>query len=91
VVDRLEFRVNKLARMSGHYRELAAALFPENVSAEIEAVADAFDDELLRMDRECVGQRACPCEFSGACVALADVGSDLDAPTRPAQGQRRGN
>jgi hypothetical protein len=84
MVDRLEFRICKLARMSGHYRELAAALFPENVSAEIEAVADAFDDELLRIDRECVGQRACPCEFSGACVALVDGGAVRDAPNEAA-------
>ena len=79
MVDRLEFRVNKLARMSGHYRELAAALFPENVSAEIEAVADAFDHEVLRIDRECVGRRACPCEFSDACVALVDDGTVREA------------
>ena len=75
VVDRLEFRVSKLARISGHYRELAANLYPESVSAEIEAVADAFDDELARIGRECVGRRTCPCEFAGSCIALVDDGT----------------
>ncbi len=69
MVDVLEFRINKLARMSDHYRHLAAALIAEKVSAEIAAVADAFDDEVVRMNRECAGRRVCPCQFRGSCVA----------------------
>ena len=68
--DSLEFRVDKLTTMSGHYRELAVSLFPEMVSGEIAAVADAFDDEVMRMMRECLGRRACPCEMGDSCTAL---------------------
>ncbi len=70
MVDLLEFRVAKLTTMSGHYRELAVSLFPEMVSGEISAVADAFDDEVMRMMRECLGRRACPCEMGNSCTAL---------------------
>ncbi len=60
MVDLLELRVGKLTTMSGHFRELAVGLLPETVSGEIAAVADAFDDEVMRMMRECLGRRACP-------------------------------
>jgi len=96
MVDRLEFRVSQLTRMSGHYRELAAGLFPENVSTEIEAIANAFDDEAARIGRECVGRRVCPCEFSSSCAALVEDGSDLEAlnvneERRPAQSHKHSN
>ncbi|MGO9773796.1 MAG: hypothetical protein ACLPSW_30465 [Roseiarcus sp.] len=70
MVDVLEFRIGKLARISDHYRKLGAALAPETVSAEIAAVADAFDNEVTRISRECVGRRACPCEFAHSCIAV---------------------
>lgn len=68
MIDLLEFRVNKLTRMSDHFRKLAADLAPEKVSAEIDAVADTFDDEVVRISRECVGRRACPCPFAPSCI-----------------------
>lgn len=70
MVDLLEFHVRKLADMSEHCRRLAAELFPENVSAEIASVADQFDDEVGRLNRDCIGRRTCPCEFNATCVAL---------------------
>jgi hypothetical protein len=73
MVDVLEFRVNKLARISDHYRRLGASLAPEKVSAEIAAAADAFDNEVMRISRECVERRVCPCEFARSCIAAADV------------------
>jgi len=80
MVDLLEFRVRKLATMSDHYRELAAALFPEKVSGEIAALADAFDDEVARVNRECVGRRACPCAFYGSCIALGGASPVFEVP-----------
>jgi hypothetical protein len=79
MADLLEFRVGELSRMSGHYRELAASLWPEHVSVEIEAVADAIEDELTRINLECVGRRACPCEFRSFCAALGDDSSAIQA------------
>jgi hypothetical protein len=70
MADLLEFRVHKLAERSVHYRDLATALIAEKVSVEIAAVADAFDDEVVRICRECLGRRACPCQFRGSCAAL---------------------
>jgi hypothetical protein len=80
MVDLLEFRVRKLTGMSAHYRELAADLFPEKVSGEIAAVADAFDDEVARINRDCAGRRACPCEFIGSCVALRGANPVFEVP-----------
>ncbi len=84
MVDLLEFRVGKLTTMSGHYRELAVSLFPEMVSGEIAAVADAFDDEVMRMMRECLGRRSCPCEMGDSCTALVTYDPAFAAPTRQA-------
>jgi hypothetical protein len=72
MVDVLEFRMSKLARISNHYRQLGVALAPETVSGEIAAVADAFDNEVMRINRECVGRRACPCELAHSCIAVVD-------------------
>jgi tRNA splicing ligase len=79
MADLLESRVHKLAQMSDHYRDLAAALIAENVSVEIAAVADAFDDEVVRICRECLGLRACPCQFRSSCAALNCADSFLGA------------
>ncbi len=68
MVDLLEFRLGKLTRMSDHFRRLAVGLAPEKVSAEIAAVADAFDDEAARIIRDCVGRRACPCKLAHSCI-----------------------
>ncbi len=81
MADLLELRVHKLAQMSDHYRELAAALIAENVSVEITAAADAFDDEVVRICRECLGQRACPCQLRGSCVVLDCADPFLGAPS----------
>jgi hypothetical protein len=70
MVDLLESRVRKLTDMSEHCRRLAAELFPENASAEIASVADQFDDEVGRINRDCIGRRTCPCEFAATCVAV---------------------
>ena len=80
MVDLLEFRVGKLTTLSGHYRELAMSLFPETVSGEIAAVADAFDDEAMRMKRECLGRRTCPCEMGDSCTALLTYDQLLQHP-----------
>jgi hypothetical protein len=79
MIQLLEFRVSKLAHMSEHYRDLAAALYPEMVSAEVDAAADRLDEEVARLRRECVGRRTCPCEFISACVALNDDGAVFEA------------
>ena len=84
MVDPLEFRLGKLTTMSSHYRELAVSLFPEKVSGEIAAVADAFDHEVMRMVRECLGRRACPCEMGDCCTALVTYDPALATPTRQA-------
>ncbi len=81
MVDLLEFRVGKLTTLSGHYRELAMSLFPEMVSGEIVAVADAFDDEVMRMMRECLGRKACPCEMGDSCTALVTCDQAFAIPT----------
>ena len=69
MVDLLEFRVNKFIRMSDHCRRLANDLAPMAVSNEIAAVADDLDREVVRMRRDCVGSRICPCKFSGVCFS----------------------
>ena len=80
MVDLLEFRVGKLTTMSSHFRELAMSLFPETVSGEIATVADAFDDEVMRMKRECLGRKACPCEMGDSCTALSPAIRCLQPP-----------
>ncbi len=79
MVDLLEFRLSRLARMSEHYRRLAAGLAPEKVSAEIAAVADTFDGEVVRISRECVGRRTCPCGFARSCIAVSGARSVCEA------------
>jgi hypothetical protein len=61
MVDLIEVRVSKLARLSDHYRLLANDLQPDPVSAEINAIANELDTEAARVKRECVGKRRCPC------------------------------
>ncbi len=78
MVDVLEFRIGKLTQMSVHYRQLASDLFPEMVSNEIALIADQFDDEVARMNRDCRGRRTCPCEFRPACVELSVGGSVVE-------------
>ena len=80
MVDLLVLRVGKLTTLSGHYRELAMGLFPEMVSGEIGAVADAFDDEVSRMLRECWGRKACPCGRGDTCTALVTCDQALQSP-----------
>ena len=73
MVDLIETRMSKLAQMSDHYRRLADNLEPNPASAEIVAVADEFDNVVVRMERECVGVRICTCELRGSCLVIADV------------------
>ena len=72
--DLLEFRINTLVRLSDHFRELAAGVFSLEVSAEIASVADEFAHEAVRINRECVGRRTCPCEFGDACLSMDGLG-----------------
>ena len=72
MVDLIELRMSKFARMSDHCRELADRLQPDPVSAEITAIADEFENEAARMKRECVGKRTCPCAFIGSCPSVED-------------------
>jgi hypothetical protein len=67
MVDLLEGRVRKFARMSAHYRELADGFLSPDVSAQIEEVAEEYAREAARLERECVGKRDCPCELSNGC------------------------
>jgi hypothetical protein len=83
MVDLIVARLGKLTRMSRHYRELAAALVPEELSAEIAEVAEAVDGIVERMNRECLGRRTCPCEFSSSCIALPDDAAPLQVVVGP--------
>jgi hypothetical protein len=69
MADLLEFRVSKLALMSCHFRELADGFLAPLDSAKIIEVADEYDEEVMRIERECRGRRLCPCEFSGSCIS----------------------
>jgi len=71
MVDLLEYRVCKLVRRSNHYQHLADGLLPTAVSAEIMAVADEYDKEVARMERQCRGRRRCPCNlFISTCRSV---------------------
>jgi hypothetical protein len=70
MVDLLEFRVSKLVRRSDHCRHLADGLLPPAVNAAITAVADEYDKEAARMERECHGKRCCPCHRFTSCLAV---------------------
>jgi hypothetical protein len=48
----IHFRMDKLSRMSVHYRQLAYSFYPDQVSAEITAIADELDNEAARLHRE---------------------------------------
>jgi hypothetical protein len=50
--------------MSCHFRQLADGYWAPSVSAEIAEVADEYEKEVVRIERECWGKRLCPCEFS---------------------------
>jgi len=69
--DLLEFRVSKLALMSCHFRQLADSYLAPAVSAKIIEVADEYDEEVMRIERECRGKRLCPCEFSSRCISTS--------------------
>jgi hypothetical protein len=69
VVDLAQARVNKLIQMSDHCRRLADGVLPLPVSAEIAAVADELDREVVRMKVNCLGSRVCPCESRDSCLA----------------------
>ncbi|HEY8032521.1 MAG TPA: hypothetical protein VIF02_09160 [Methylocella sp.] len=69
MADLLEFRLSKLARMSFHLRQLADGYLAPSVSAEIAQVADEYESEVVRIERECWGKRSCPCEFSRNCIS----------------------
>ena len=53
MADLLEFRLSKLARMSCHFRQLADGYLAPAVSAEIGEVADEYEREVVRIEREC--------------------------------------
>ena len=67
MVDLPELRVSKLALMSCHFQLLADGYLAPAVSAKINEVADEYDEEVVRIERECRGKRLCPCDFSGLC------------------------
>ena len=69
MADLLEFRLSKLARMSCHFRQLADGYLAPSVSVEIAEVADEYESEVVRIERECRGKRLCPCEFSVGCIS----------------------
>ena len=71
MADLLEFRLSKLARMSCHFRQLADGSLAPAVSAEIAEVADEYEKEVVRIERECWGKRSCPCEFSAGCISYS--------------------
>ena len=75
MLDLMQYRMARLAQMSGHWRQLADDSLSAAISSEIATVADDFDQEIARMWRECVGRRSCPCEYSGACLHFDDEGS----------------
>jgi len=67
MADLLELRASKLALMACHFRQLADGYLAPAVSAKINEVADEYDEEVLRIERECRGKRFCPCDFNGLC------------------------
>ena len=71
MADLLEFRLSKLALMSCHFRQLADNYWAPAVSATIAEVADEYEKEVVRIERECWGKRSCPCEFSGGCISCS--------------------
>ena len=71
MVDLPELRVSKLALMSCHFRLLADGYLAPAVSAKINEVADEYDEEAVRIERECRGKRSCPCDFSGRCIGYS--------------------
>jgi hypothetical protein len=71
MTDLLEFRVSKLALISCHFRQLADSYLGPAVSAKIIEVADEYDEEVVRMERECRGKRLCPCELSSGCISYS--------------------
>jgi hypothetical protein len=79
MVGLIEFRMSKLARMSDLYRQLADNFELEGVSSEIAALADEFDNEVARLNGECLGRRICPCEFSGSCLSAGCSDSAAEA------------
>ncbi len=54
MVNLIEIRVTRLARISDHYRELADNLRPDPVSAEITAIADEIAGEAAQLRRRWV-------------------------------------
>ena len=72
MVDLMQYRMARLAQMSGHWRQLAGNSLSAAISGEIGTVADDLDQEIARMRRECVGKRSCPCEYRGACLHFDD-------------------
>jgi hypothetical protein len=73
MTDLLEFRVSKLTLMSCHFRQLADSYLAPAVSAKIIEVADEYDEEVVRIERECRGKRLCPCEFSSCCISYSVI------------------
>jgi hypothetical protein len=71
MADLLEFRLSKLARMSCHFRQLADGFLAPAVSAQIAEVADEYEKEVVRIERECWGKRICPCEFTSGCISCS--------------------
>ena len=67
MVDLLEFRVGKLVRRSDHCRHLANGLLPTAVNAAITALAEEYEKEVARMERDCRGKRRCPCNLFDTC------------------------
>ena len=52
MADPVALCVAKLAELSDHFRLLADLMTPEPVSAEIAAVANEYDNEIARLQRE---------------------------------------
>lgn len=68
MVDLIDVRVSKLVRISDHCRHLANGVLPFAVRVEIAEMADEYDTEVARIERDCRGKRRCPCECSGGCL-----------------------
>ena len=64
MADLLEFRLSKLARMSCHFRQLADGYLAPAVSAEIAEVADEYEKEVVRIERECWGKNFVPANLA---------------------------
>jgi hypothetical protein len=71
MVDLIEFRMSKLVRRSEQCRRLIGGLLPAPVSAEIAAVADEYEQEVVRMEHECLGKKSCPCSRFNSCYPVA--------------------